>query len=146
MEPQQIAEQTYMNGSNCAQGVFTTFCERYGLHRETGMLLCSPLGGGIANTGSTCGAVTGALLVIGLHYGNELLKDGFNDTAKEKAHEFMQHFKDKYSSTKCKELLGYDISDPGQKEKIKADDLFNIRCPAFVVGAARILEEILENK
>jgi len=145
MDSQQLAANTYLDGSNCAQGVFTTFCERYGLHKDTGMTLCSALGGGLSNTGRTCGAVTAALLVIGLHYGKESISAGFNDKAKAKGKEFIELFETRFSSCSCKELLGYDIGMPEEKEKIRNKDLFNTRCPLFVGGAAMILETILDD-
>jgi len=144
MKTGKIAEKTFINGSNCAQAVFTTYCERYGLDHNSGMKLCSALGGGVAYTGNTCGAVTGALLVIGLHFGQAGVEEGFNNRARDMATEFLRRFEALYADTNCRGLLGYDISDPDQKEEIRSLDLFNNRCPGFVGGAARILDQLLK--
>lgn len=141
----ESAMNTFLKGSNCAQAVFTTFCERYGLHKDTGMMLCSALGGGLSNTGRTCGAVTASLLVIGMHYGNESVEAGFNDRAKEKGKEFIRLFESRFSTCSCKELLGYDIGIPEEKEQISNNNLFTSRCPLFVGGAAEILETLLDD-
>jgi C_GCAxxG_C_C family probable redox protein len=144
MKTHEIAEKTFVDGSNCAQAVFTAFCERYGIDRGSGMMLCSPLGGGIAYTGNTCGAVTGALLVIGLHFGQADVEEGFNSRASDMATEFLRRFEALYSDADCRGLLGYDISDPDQKAEIRSLNLFNTRCPGFVAGAALILEQLLK--
>jgi len=145
MESQQLAVNTFLDGANCAQGVFTAFCERYGLHRDTGMMICSALGGGLSHTGRTCGAVTAALLLIGLHYGKENMAAGFNDKARAKGKEFIKLFESRFTSCSCKDLLGYDIGVPEEKEQIRSNDLFNTRCPLFVGGAAEILETLLDD-
>ncbi len=144
MKTPKIAEKTFVDGSNCAQAVFTAFCEKYGIDRGSGMKLCSAMGGGIAYKGNTCGAVTGALMVIGLHYGQDTVIEDFNHGAVEMATEFLRRFEALYSDTDCRGLLGYDISDPDQKEEIRSLGLFNTRCPGFVGGAAHILEQLLK--
>lgn len=132
-----------MGGSNCAQAVFTSFCETYGLQRDTGMMLCSNLGGGIAGSGNTCGAVMGGLLVIGLHYGKGEVGPMFNERSKMMAHMFMDRFREEFSHTSCRELLGYDMSKPGEKDSIRSQDLYHSLCPDFVGGAVRILEGLI---
>ena len=57
------ALETFRDGYNCAQAVFMTFAEPLGLDRETAAKLTSGFGGGM-HIGSTCGAVTGAFMVI----------------------------------------------------------------------------------
>ena len=51
---------------NCAQTVITTFCEELGLDRAIALQVANGFGGGMGRTGRTCGAVTGAYMVLGL--------------------------------------------------------------------------------
>jgi len=64
-----LATQTFSNGYNCSQSVLSVFAEDFGMKKDCCLRLASPFGSGIARRQETCGAVTGALMVIGLKYG-----------------------------------------------------------------------------
>ncbi len=51
---------------NCAQTVLSTYCENFGLERILALRLAQGFGGGMGHAGKTCGAVTGAYMVLGL--------------------------------------------------------------------------------
>jgi C_GCAxxG_C_C family probable redox protein len=138
----QTAEDIFLSGANCAQAVFVSRCSRYGISREAGMKLCSALGGGIAGTGNTCGAVTGALLIIGLQEGAGEVSEGFNDRAKERAGAFLRRFHELHGAIACRELLGYNMGIPGEKQLISDLELTTKRCPGIVASAAEILDEM----
>jgi C_GCAxxG_C_C family probable redox protein len=69
MTSAERAAELYASGFSCSQAVFAAFSEALGLEPMNALKIAQPFGGGIAGTGSTCGAVTGALLVIGLKHG-----------------------------------------------------------------------------
>ena len=54
---------------DCAQALVSTYGPELGLDRETAIKVADAFTGGIGRTGETCGAVTGALMVLGLKYG-----------------------------------------------------------------------------
>ena len=54
---------------NCAQTVFSLYAEDLGIDEETTLKIASGFGGGMKR-GATCGAITGAYMVIGLKFGN----------------------------------------------------------------------------
>jgi C_GCAxxG_C_C family probable redox protein len=138
------AVDLFLQGFSCSQAVLTSFCDIYGLDRETSLKISQPFGGGIAHTGQMCGAVTGALLVIGLEFGRTRVED---EEAKEKTYDavqqFMDQFKAQHDSLVCRELLGHDINDPDDLEKIREKDLFSRLCPRFVETAVAILENLI---
>lgn len=82
-KPDQAAA-LFEEGFACSQAVLATFCERFGLDRHIGLKLAEGFSGGIGRQGLTCGAVTGALMVIGLRYGR-----------KKHRHQKKNHFQDK---------------------------------------------------
>ncbi len=131
----------FKEGFNCSQAVLAAFTPSSELETSTALKLASNFGGGM-NEGETCGAVTGALMAIGLKYGRYKADD---IQAKEKAagiaREFKKRFVAKHGSLQCKKLLKYDITT--EKEKILEKDLFNTLCPEFVGDAEAILKEIL---
>lgn len=94
--------------------------------------------------GETCGAVTGAFMVMGLKHGGIKAED---DETREKAdslvREFVAEFKSRNGSILCRELLGYDISTEEGREAARAEGLHQTRCTKFVRDAAEIVEQIL---
>jgi len=94
--------------------------------------------------GEQCGAVTGAFMVIGLKYGKAKAADeGARDRTYELVREFVTRFRSRHGSIVCRELLGYDLSNPQEGELAKKKGLFDTLCPQLVRDAAEILEEIL---
>ncbi|MHA2377388.1 MAG: C-GCAxxG-C-C family protein [Candidatus Thorarchaeota archaeon] len=57
---------------HCSQAIFAAYGEQLGLGKvdfDTCMKIASAFSGGIALTGNVCGALTGALMALGLKYG-----------------------------------------------------------------------------
>ena len=128
-------------GFNCAQAIFSTYCEDFGLDKETALKLSCGLGGGMGRLGHVCGAVSGACLVIGLKHGKFLPDD---KESKEKTyalvHEFGKKFVERNQTANCHELLQVDLQY-GDKQTIK--ERVREICPCVVKDAAEILESIL---
>lgn len=109
---------------------------------ETALKIGNAFGGGIGKTGQTCGAVTGAVMVISLKYGTV---DADDKDSKEKAYnltgKFMREFEIRNKSSQCRDLIGFDISDDSYPDKGK---IIMEKCPAFLKDAAEIIEDIFK--
>lgn len=140
----QRAATCFLDGFSCSQAVLSTFAEDLGLARETALRISQPFGGGMAHRGETCGAVTGAFMVIGLKFGRVRVED---EEAKTKTYsrvsDFVQRFSHKHGSIVCRELIGHDLSKPQGYQEANEAMIFETLCPNFVRTAAEILEEIL---
>src|SRR5512147_3016764 len=119
-------------GFNCAQAVFSAYAEQLGLDREVALKIAGAFGGGMARRGDTCGAVTGALMVIGLKHGKAEKKD---DSAREKTYkltnEFAARFRALHGSLMCRELINCDISTPEGLKRAQDGKIFKTVCPKF---------------
>ena len=142
MKKEEIRE-LFIQGIDCSQVVAGTFSEKVGMSEETMRRVSACFGGGMM-CGETCGAVTGALMVIGMKYGH--CKEGDleqKDIMMKKTAEFKSLFAEKRHSCLCRDLLGEDISKPGVLEKvIEEGTLFSV-CPGVVEDAIEVLEKIL---
>jgi len=88
----QIATEYFENNFNCAQSVFTTFALEEGIPEELALKIATQFGGG-CRKGEVCGAVSGALMVLGLKYGHcHLNAPDEKDEAYRYAEEFMDRF------------------------------------------------------
>jgi len=135
---------TFLSGFNCAQAILSAWTSELDLDQKTALRLATGLGAGISRMGETCGAVSGAVLVIGLKHGRDRLEAG---EAREKtydlAQKFMSEFKLRNGSIRCKELLGFDISTPEGLRAINEKGLEQTVCAKLVSDAAEILESLL---
>lgn len=135
------AVNCFQNGFNCAQAVLTTYCEDFGLERETALKLSCSLGGGMGRLGHVCGAVSGALLLLGLKHGQSL---PYDNAAKEATYtqvqEFSRSFEKRNGSVLCRDLLGVDLLSG---DKAVAAERVKSVCPKMVQDAAEIIEEML---
>ena len=134
----------FENGFNCSQSVFAAFATNYGMSEELALKVATQFGGG-ARKGEMCGAVTGALMVLGLEFGHYhigALEEKAN--AYSKAEEFMNRFIEMQGTVVCRDLLGYDVSKAEDMAKIKELDLFKTTCPKMIQCAVEIVEQMLE--
>jgi C_GCAxxG_C_C family probable redox protein len=137
----EIAAEDYFSKFNCAQSVLAVFVEEYDADMKTMLRLGASFGGG-CHFGGTCGAVMGAIAVIGLKYGNDEPDPDKYLHNREKVREFMTLFKGEFDTVSCSELLGIDMEDPSGREKAKEQQLFKTRCKKIVFYAVELLEEI----
>ena len=130
------------NGMNCSQAILAAFGKQYGLDAGIAKMLGRPLGGGMGHMAVTCGAVTAAVLVLGLAKNGQTEADA-RELSHASVQELFQRFKELHGSTDCRDLLGFDMSTEEGSKKIKEEQLTKKRCPEFVRSAATILENIL---
>lgn len=120
----------------CSQAVFAAFSPDLGLDKEQALKIGACFGSGMRK-GEVCGACTGALMALGLKYGED----------KEKSNEacvrFLDEFKKENGSYICNELLDCDITTPEGVEYAVENNLFLEFCPKMVESAAKITEKII---
>jgi len=144
MSKAEDAAQTFGKGFNCSQGVLSAFSDELGMDAALAYRVASAFGGGMARMGGTCGAVTGAFMVIGLKHGmtaETAWKS--NDMVYAKVMEFADKFKARYGSITCRDLLGYDISNRETLLEVRKKGLFQTICPEMVKSAAEIVESLI---
>jgi C_GCAxxG_C_C family probable redox protein len=94
-------------------------------------------------TGGTCGAVTGAIMVIGLL---ARVSDPRDYAARARIYglveSFLEEFEARNHTTECRELLGHDLSTfDGLEGAVKAE-VFQTKCSKYIADAIEILEEM----
>jgi C_GCAxxG_C_C family probable redox protein len=144
MTRKQIAVDLFKQQLNCSQAVFTAFRQTDQLDQVTALRLATVFGAGVACTGGTCGAVSGALMAISMKHGRG---DVASVDAKVKTYQLGRRFMDEFAkqngSCVCAELLGMNIGIPENMDKAREQKLFETKCLALVQSAAQILERIL---
>lgn len=141
-----LAVNYFNNRFHCSQAVFAAFAPELGLAEEQALKIGASFGSGMCK-GEVCGAVTGALMALGLKYGHS---DSADIESKVNTSRLtvllLERFKKENGSYLCKDLLGLDLSVPEDIEKAKASGVFTSFCPKMVESAARILDEIFREE
>lgn len=138
--PIDIARQRFREGYNCSQSVLLAFADEFALPPDLALRLAAPFGGGIGRTGDTCGAVTGALMVLGLRHGSTVASDQeAKDRQYQLARDLLAQFKRRHGSTLCRELLGCEIMTPEGRQRAHDRGLFDEICPRLVADAAELV-------
>ena len=116
----QIAVEKKHCGLNCAQAVLCTYADMAGIDEETAIRLAAPFGAGMGNMEGTCGAITGAGLVLGL---------ASKCPSTKQMRQIMNKFQERNGATQCKLLKGVGTG------KVLRE------CSDCVADAAEFLEE-----
>ena len=133
----------FLQGIDCSQVVTGEFADEMKLDQDQARKIASCFGGGMM-CGETCGAVTGALMVIGMVYGHSREGDQEQkDLMTAKTAEFKKLFLENYPSCMCRDLLGHDISKPGEMDRVLEKGLLTEFCPCVVEDVIRILEKMI---
>jgi len=139
------AVRMFNSGMNCAQSVFAALTEDSGLGQREALRIASCFGGGM-RCGEVCGAVTGALMAIGLYRGYDSPDDpDVKARSNALALEFERRFAEMNGSILCRDLLGYDLSVPEDLEVLKSKGLFSSVCPKMVSDAVVLADSMLKD-
>lgn len=138
------ALELFKSGFHCSQAVLTPFSEELGLPRETALKIACPFGGGLGGYGRTCGALTGAMMVIGLKYGTNKTTDvEAKKLSREKTRNLIETFEKAHGTSICNELVGFDRSNLSGTELMEKRMYFYGICPKFIETVVAYLEEEL---
>lgn len=133
----------FMEGIDCSQVVAGAMAEALNMDEKQLRKMSACFGGGMM-CGETCGAVTGALMVLGLKYGHDTEGDQAQKAImQEKVAAFKEAYFKQYPSTMCRELLKHDISKPGEMEKVLEEGTMFTLCPCVVQSVIEILDQLL---
>jgi len=137
------AVDLFKSGCACSQAILGAYASDAGLDRTAAMRVAAGFAGGM-RAGGTCGAVTGAIMVLGLKY----CTDGCERyEGRQRAYEVVQEFQRRFAarngSPACESLLGVNIATAEGMQAAMEQGLFADRCPSLVQSAAEILDGIM---
>ncbi len=145
MKPAEKAIKLYKEEYNCSQAILSAYSEELGLDEKTALSVASSFGGGIARTGKTCGAVTGALMVLGMkQWNSELEKEEAKAHVYKVSNQLMQEFEARNNSLNCEELLGVSVSTPEGRAVVKANQLSSKVCHRVINDVTEILDKLVK--
>lgn len=138
------AADLFGQGFMCSQAVFAAFSEQFGISEKQALRIGACFGGGMSKA-EVCGACTGALMVLGMKYGQSDIDDLESRAAESaRASRFLEEFKKRNGSYICREILGCDISTDEGRNYARSNGLYGKYCTEMVRSAAQITAAILD--
>jgi C_GCAxxG_C_C family probable redox protein len=143
MNRSEEAKELFLSGYNCAQSILLSFADDLKFSKELAQKMAAGFGGGMGKRQETCGAVTGAIMVLGMMKGEEVNN---NDELKAAAYggvkDLTRDFVATYKTTRCRDLTGCDLNTPEGEAKFKEEKIMENVCAGCVEKAVQIVENL----
>ena len=143
---EEVALNYFNNGYNCSQAVLGAFCEEYGIDLDKACKMAVAFGGGVSRQGRMCGCLAGALMVLGLQYGQDSTQSvDIRIQNYELGKELCKEFIRVNGALDCKDIIKYNLNNIEERAEAQKADVFKNRCSQVVVNTAKLLEAFLED-
>jgi len=141
--PSKVIE-AFREDKNCSQAVLLGFADRFSIREEHALSIASGFGAGMGRLQKTCGAVSGAYMVIGLYAG---AKSTNNTERKETAYALIQEFTKRFEATKgttqCQDLVQCDLNTTEGNKMFEDQNLKETVCEKCIELSLRILDDLI---
>ncbi|MCX6345769.1 MAG: C-GCAxxG-C-C family protein [Armatimonadetes bacterium] len=141
----RVALEMFAQKFNCAEAVLGGLVQEFNLDCNCSPRIATAFGGGMAGQGEICGAITGAMMALGLKYGRERGDD--NDSKAltyGKVRELCAAFDKQFGACGCFDLIGIDLTTPEGLEQAKEAGLHENICPKYVKFCAEKAAELIQ--
>lgn len=118
-------------------------CQEVGIEHQLIPRIAFGFAGGMGNTGAVCGAVSGAVMAIGLEKERGRTVEESLRTLTVVG-EFRRRFESVMKTVSCRELTGVDLSTPEGIAKFMRSDVPQRVCFPAVDTAYRLVMDLLE--
>jgi len=140
-ERKNRALELFGDGYNCAQSVIGAYEDKLGKSTHVLMDMAMGFGAGMGKLQSTCGAVTGAFMVMSTLTNQRM--PGAKERLESDIQAFARRFREQFGELNCKVLLGYDLNSEEQLQKAHEEMAFDNHCTRFIEYAIELLEDIM---
>ncbi len=139
----RVAELFGTSGLLCAESVLQALCERHGHAGDFVPRMASGFCSGVARTGGMCGALSGAIMALGLLHGRDKGDESL-ETVYAMVQELVAEFRERFGAVTCMDLLGVDFRTAEGQQAFRERNLKQERCIPMAGEAAGIAQRILE--
>ncbi len=144
----QRSRELFQSGFYCAESVLLAIAECEGIHSEIIPRIATGFCSGIARTGGMCGALSGAIMGIGLLTGRNSPTESF-EVNYALVQKLIDGFEKQYGAVNCHQLLGCDLATEAGQHYFMENNLME-SCLQYAEGATRLaislIAELSETK
>lgn len=140
-----LAVQKFLDGYNCSQAVLFSFCDDLNIDNDIALKLACGFGAGMGRKQEVCGAVSGAILVIGAKYGRGEHEDrSAMELSYQKTRALIDRFTAIHETLSCKHILNQcELTTKEGQLCFKEENLLRTKCIPCVKSVVETLEELL---
>lgn len=136
--------ELFNSGLFCAESVLLAIAEGRGVDCKLIPRIATGFCSGIARSGGLCGALSGAILALGLVAGRDTADQPIGPTY-DLVREVLGGFESRFGGTSCIELTGCDLAtDEGQRRFLEAKQ--HEACTEYVGEATRLVLATIGNR
>ena len=139
---QSYAEEHFL----CSESCLLALAKVQGVESPLIPRIATGFGAGIGRSGETCGAVTGAVLGLGIKYGRDKVEPIKDRRPYWYATELLERFKREHGELTCPALLELDIAKPVDYEEYNRRNLWVHKCTKYILTATGIAWDILNEE
>ncbi|MGE5545682.1 MAG: C-GCAxxG-C-C family protein [Solirubrobacterales bacterium] len=132
----------FQGGLYCAESVLLALADHLGVNSDALPAIATGFCGGMSRTRGPCGALTGAVMGLGLAYGRDRGDQGVDQNYRA-VQALARLFEGEFGAIGCVDLLGCDLGTEEGREKFRSEGL-SARCLGFTRRAAEIAAELID--
>ncbi|MBI2308026.1 MAG: C_GCAxxG_C_C family protein [Rhodocyclales bacterium] len=137
----QSAEAAFSSGLYCAESVVLALAQAQGIESALLPQAATAFCGGMARSCGPCGALTGAMIGLGLALGRSRPEDSVQP-AYVATQKLIASFEQEFGARDCHRLLGCDLGTPEGQATFRAQNLGE-RCARYTGRAAEIAAALI---
>jgi len=136
----------HARGFNCAESVLLGLCEEMHVASPLIPRIATGFGGGIGHTGNVCGAVSGAVMALGIAFGREKPEDrATRDRLYLLVESFLREVEKALGHLDCFSLIGVRLNTEEGLKQYREENLRE-RCRSIVATVEEIAKRYLSGK
>ena len=140
-----LAKSHAEEGFLCSESVLLAISDLLNVRSELVPKIATGFGAGIGGQGEVCGAVSGAILALGLKFGrNDAKKDGVKPYWF--ALDFLKRFKTEYGCVTCRELTGCDFNTEDGRRRYEEEKMWETKCRQLIATASGIAFDLIRKR
>jgi C_GCAxxG_C_C family probable redox protein len=142
-ETVKLAEECAERGYLCSESVLIALSKAIDVESEIIPRIATGFAAGVARTGQACGALTGAVMGLGLKFGRDEPISPPQGRVYWFSKLLVDAFRSEYGSSSCIGVLGLDLNNPADYETYKKREMWSTRCRELIRGATGLAYDIL---
>lgn len=135
------AEQAFASGLYCTESVLLALAKAQGVESDLLPRIATALCSGMSRTGGPCGALTGAVMGIGLALGRSAAGESVQP-AYVATQRLVREFEQAFGGRDCERLLGCDLGTP-EGQTVFLEQRLSERCKTYTAKAAEIAARVI---
>jgi C_GCAxxG_C_C family probable redox protein len=139
-----LAESYAESGFLCSESVLLSLCDHLQISSDLVPRIATGFGAGIGGQGLVCGAISGAVIALGIKFGRDQPeKKGYKPYWF--AAEFLKRFRRDWRCWTCHELTGCNLTTDAGRKKYDDNKLWETRCRKLIATASGIAYDIIHS-